>query len=716
MIQRLLAGWKGLRRSRRALAVAGLSVALAALWLGPVSAAQQGQVREAAAQAADQVLTWTADDSMTEYASAPATATAGPATIVFENSEATGNTTFMTHTLTFDTSTPGYNHDVNLNITASPLDSNGGRHEAQVTLTPGKYRYFCAIPGHGQMVGELVVTDGGSQDTTPPEVTPEITGDQDAEGNFIGSATITLNATDTGSGVDTIEYEIDDTGFQPYTGPVTVDRIGDHTVQYRATDLAGNTSETGSTPFRVVEPTPDDTTPPEVTAQVSGDQNDEGGYIGSATVTLNATDAGSGVAGIEYNLDGAGYQPYTAAVQVSEVGEHTVTYRATDNSGNTSPEGSTTFTVVEPAGDDTTPPEVTAEVTGDQDESGNYVGSASVTLAATDADSGVASVEYNLDGAGYEPYTQPVTIEGAGDHTLTYRATDNSGNTSQEGSVIVTIVDADPQDTTPPEVSADVAGDKDDQGRYVGKATVTLTATDTGSGVDTVSYALDDGSYGPYTSPVEVTEPGEHTLRFRATDNAGNTSEIKSVSFTVVEADQGDKEPPQVSVQLVGPQDAHWNYVGMATVSLSATDAGSGVRFVRYSLDGGSYTAYNEPVVITAPGKHTVLYHAVDHEGNRSEDGKLTFNLVAEEGDQCVASDVRRTVVIDGHDSTVLNVDTGNGCTINDLINEKGEYASHNAFVKHVQDVTGDLRRDGVITAKERDRIVKAAKASDIGR
>ena len=74
-----------------------------------------------------------ADDDITRYKSTPASATAGATTIVFENSAATGNTTGMPHTLTFDTTTEGYNHDVNLNILASPFDTNNGRHQATVT-------------------------------------------------------------------------------------------------------------------------------------------------------------------------------------------------------------------------------------------------------------------------------------------------------------------------------------------------------------------------------------------------------------------------------------------------------------------------------------------------------------------------------------------------------------------------------------------------------
>ncbi|HET6480292.1 MAG TPA: plastocyanin/azurin family copper-binding protein, partial [Actinoplanes sp.] len=133
---------------KRLIAVAGALLLLLGFFVTPAAAAQ--------------TLTWTTDDQITRYKSFPTQAVAGATTIVFENSAATGNTTGMPHTLTFDTSTEGYNHDVNLNILANPFDPQGGRHEATVTLTPGRYRYFCSIPGHGQMVGEFVVTDGPS--------------------------------------------------------------------------------------------------------------------------------------------------------------------------------------------------------------------------------------------------------------------------------------------------------------------------------------------------------------------------------------------------------------------------------------------------------------------------------------------------------------------------------------------------------------------------
>ncbi|MEU8174261.1 chitobiase/beta-hexosaminidase C-terminal domain-containing protein [Microbispora hainanensis] len=322
-----------------------LAVALPTVWLSGVGAAAQDQGQQAGL-AAEQTLVWTADNSYTEYKSAPTTATAGLVTIVFETNASTGNTFGMTHTLTFDDDSPGYNHDVDVNIMASPFDTSGGRHEVQVTLTPGIYRYYCEIPGHAGMVGELVVTSAEPTDTTPPQVSASVTGDKNADGDYVGSAAVTISATDDESGVETVEYALDGGAFQAYSAPVPVDQVGEHTVRYRATDKAGNTSEVQSVTFTVVAPQPEDITPPEVSASVTGDKNADGDYVDSATVTISATDSESGVETVEYALDGGAFQAYSAPVPVDQVGEHTVRYRATDKAGNTSEVRSVTFTVV----------------------------------------------------------------------------------------------------------------------------------------------------------------------------------------------------------------------------------------------------------------------------------------------------------------------------------------------------------------------------------
>ena len=612
--------------------LAGLAVgALVAVPLAPATASAveypamvttEATAEKAATQAADQVLTWTADGGVSAYKSAPATAVAGATTIVFENSTATGNNIGMSHTLTFESASPDYNQDVTLDILANPLDTNGGRYEAEVVLTPGTYRYFCAIPGHSTMSGELVVTEEPGEDTTAPVVTADVTGQQDADGAYIGSATVDLAAEDDSSGVASIEYSVDGGEYVPYAEPVVFDEPGTYMLEHRATDNAGNVSEPGMVHLVVVPSDGEDTTAPTVTSEVTGELDDDGAYVGTATVNLAAVDAGSGVASVEYALDGAEYAPYTDPVVVDTVGEHTVTYRATDVAGNVSAEGSATFTVVEPSTEDTTPPTVTAEVTGEQDADGAYLASATVSLLAEDAGSGVASVEYNLDGGGWEAYTDPVVVDVTGAHTLTYRGTDNAGNVSEPGTEDLVVVGGqDPPDTSIPIASAQVDGDQDDDGVYLESATITIDARDDESGVAFIEYALDDFIFREYTGPVVVTDGGAHELGYRATDNAGNVTRT----------------------------------------------------------------------------------------------GTLRFSVSREGIDACPASDERPTVIMGDVDSKVANVDTGNGCTIADLIDADGPWASHWPFVRHVTQIADRLKADGVINETKRVKLINVAKRCDVG-
>jgi hypothetical protein len=146
--------------------------------------------------------------------------------------------------------------------------------------------------------------------------------------------------------------------------------------------------------------------------------------------------------------------------------------------------------------------------------------------------------------------------------------------------------------------------------------------------VDKVEYALDGGAFATYSAPVSVNQPGAHTVRYRATDKAGNTSNVGSVPFTVVAPPGKDTTPPRVSAQVTGSQDWAWNYVGSARVTVSASDSESGVGTVEYSLDGQPFAVYASPLVVAQPGAHTVQYRATDKAGNTSDVSTAKFTVV----------------------------------------------------------------------------------------
>jgi hypothetical protein len=166
-------------------------------------------------------------------------------------------------------------------------------------------------------------------------------------------------------------------------------------------------------------------------------------------------------------------------------------------------------------------------------------------------------------------------------------------------------------DDVAPSVTSTVDGPSSG-GFYTGPVAVTLTATDNpgGSGVDKVEYQLDAAStWTAYTAPIAVSGDGTHQVRYRATDKAGNVSTPGTREVKI------DATAPVTTAAFAPASDAGWHN-GATPVALAATDAGSGVSKVEWSLDGGPWTAYTTPVDVTGNGQHELLYKATDKAGN----------------------------------------------------------------------------------------------------
>ncbi len=137
-----------------------------------------------------------------------------------------------------------------------------------------------------------------------------------------------------------------------------------------------------------------------------------------------------------------------------------------------------------------------------------------VTLTATGtAGAGAADVEYKVGDGAYAPLTQPLVISDEGTSVVTFRAVDDDGNTSDEVVKTITI------DSVAPAVTSTLSG-----------RTVTIEATDATSGVTLVEYRLPgdpDPQWTEYTGPLTV-GPAAETVEFRATDAAGNVSDVDS--------------------------------------------------------------------------------------------------------------------------------------------------------------------------------------------
>ena len=240
-----------------------------------------------------------------------------------------------------------------------------------------------------------------------------------ANGWFTGPVSVSLSATDEGTGVDRTEYTVDGGAWTPYTEPFTVSGDKAHQVQYRSVDKNGNVEEAKSLAVSI------DATAPLTTAQFAPG-NDGGWHTGAIPVTLSATDETSGVASTEYSLDGGPWTPYTEAVDVTGDGTHTVTYRSTDNAGNVETQKAATVKI------DGTRPTVLISGISDRQVYGDSQ-DLRISWQAVDSTSGVRTLEGTLDGDGFATGSLlPLYTTSLGTHTLTVTAVDNAGNRTDQ--------------------------------------------------------------------------------------------------------------------------------------------------------------------------------------------------------------------------------------------------------------------------------------------
>ncbi|WP_113705234.1 ThuA domain-containing protein [Nonomuraea lactucae] len=157
-------------------------------------------------------------------------------------------------------------------------------------------------------------------------------------------------------------------------------------------------------------------------------------------------------------------------------------------------------------------------------------------------------------------------------------------------------------------------------GWHTGPVEVTLAATDDASQVAATEYRIDGGPWTAYLAPFPVSGDGERKLEYRSRDGVGNVEEAKSVTVQI------DTTAPQTTAAFAPPGDGGWHGTAVP-VTLSSTDAGSGVDGIEYALDGGDWKPYTEAVVVSGEGAHELLYRAVDKAGLREQDKAATLKI-----------------------------------------------------------------------------------------
>jgi len=209
-----------------------------------------------------------------------------------------------------------------------------------VAPSDGKYEFYTRATDQLDVVEDAPSTADAWTivDGVAPSSSISVSGIKSGS-SYTGHVSINLTATDAVSGVGAMTYRLNGGSWTIYTGNITVLTNGQHTVEYYATDLAGNNESVKSEVFTLSE------------ASTTVVFSDSGKTYPDGNVTVNFAlpFEASTITKLEYSLDGGSYTTIDAAatsVTFSGLtnGTHHLTVRATDSSGQTAT-GTTSFNV-----------------------------------------------------------------------------------------------------------------------------------------------------------------------------------------------------------------------------------------------------------------------------------------------------------------------------------------------------------------------------------
>ncbi|MFW9793508.1 MAG: Ig-like domain-containing protein, partial [Candidatus Thorarchaeota archaeon] len=168
---------------------------------------------------------------------------------------------------------------------------------------------------------------------------------------------------------------------------------------------------------------------------------------------------------------------------------------------------------------DTTPPVTQIELSGTMGLNNWYVSDVTVTLTANEQ----ATTAYSINSGPWIPYSGPFVISLEGYFTISFNSTDLRGNreTTQEESYKM--------DKTPPELGLTTESVPD-----VG-VLVTISATESLSGLADVGYSMDGVYWSRYGDPILLTDEGMVEIYYRAMDFAGNLISLMEIIEVVIE-------------------------------------------------------------------------------------------------------------------------------------------------------------------------------------
>ncbi len=388
----------------------------------------------------------------------------------------------------------------------------------------------------------------------------------------------------------------------------------------------------------------------------TSDDSDSSWHNTDQTITLACSDQLSGCAATYYTTDGTDPTEASSSgtsVLVSEEGIIEVKYLSKDVAGNLEDVKTATVNI------DKTNPTINAEPSGALGFNGWYLSSVSISFACDDQDllSGIAECPFDY------------AIDSEGSSIVEGTAFDNAGNSQAMEPLEIAI------DTSAPSTSLQIYSgssyfDEDNEKTFVASSTLLeLTAEDSISGVETLTYDIDDEETFDYEEPFNlVGEDGAYTINFASSDSAGNALE-DSAYFVL------DNSAPSTVATLDGSNGANGWYIGAEIgpkISLQCSDSGSGAFSIAYWWDDEEEPSEQESdyvdVPIDHPGTRSLSFYCTDNIGNQEEeqtiedikyDDDAPETAIEVSGEKALANVYRSDITVE-----LTCIDSTSGCEL----------------------------------------------------
>ncbi|NWF63033.1 MAG: Ig-like domain repeat protein [Chloroflexi bacterium] len=341
--------------------------------------------------------------------------------------------------------------------------------------------------------------------------------------------------------------------------------------------------------------------PPTISHVLNCSNSGSNGWcIGALSLDLTASDPQGQSIVISGTVNGVAFAcpsgQTTCSIPLPEAAG-TATYKV-DSATGLSVSGSTSYQL------DVTTPQISGDINGSAGTNGWYTSQTTVTASASDALSGVYSLEVSVNGSSWSMVNGPLSFTD-GMHTIQFRATDNAGNVTETALQSVNV------DTTAPTLNVSTTGTNGTNGWYVSAVTFTPTANDATSGLYSLEVTTDGSTWSIVNGPLSLND-GIYTVQFRATDNAGNISQTPSQQIKV------DATTPSLSLNFNGTRGQNDWYISSVTVTPNVSDAGSGINKVEASVNHGAWATVTNPLSFT-DGVHSYQIRVTDNAGNMTE-------------------------------------------------------------------------------------------------